>query len=149
MLRNTLRLHRGVGLLLWLALSMAPWVGRLHQVLHAPGWHAPHGTTVATLHGHAGGHAHDIWREHDRNDCRLLDHLALADGLCSNAQQQLPSSNPSAQVAAHSPGVQLVRLRDFEARAPPAARWAESAPASMHCTLQARPARHGQAVGCA
>ncbi|GAA4421283.1 hypothetical protein [Acidovorax lacteus] len=119
MVRDTPRLHRGVWLLLWLALCMAPWVGRLHQVLHAPGGHTPHGTTVAMPHGHAGEHAHDIWHGHDSNDCRLLDHLALADALCSTALQQPPSSDPGAQVAAHSPGVLLVRLRGFEARAPP------------------------------
>lgn len=107
-------------LALWLVLCLAPWLGRMHQVLHAPApaptaAHAP----VGGAHALPGGH--DLWHHTQGSDCLLWDHLALADALCSTVPPL--ASPPVAPLAAEPPWASVLPApwRGFEARAPPTA----------------------------
>lgn len=124
-------LARAAWLLLWLALCLAPWVGRMHQVLHVPGMHgqalqpgaAAPGPTADAGIGHTATHTppqtRTPWHAHHGSDCLLFDHLALADALCSTVQALAAVPPQAVRVAWQPTGVQPLRLRGFEARAPP------------------------------
>lgn len=124
----------------WLALAcamvLAPMLGRMHQVVHAPGlwaqgiaasWaatHAPHGHAQA--HGHAAAAdfadtPHALFASHAGADCQLLDHLLLAGALLGGLPAQVHALPGNAVVAPAARQYSARRLAAFLARAPPPA----------------------------
>ena len=106
----------------WLALAvvLAPALGRMHEVLHAPllpERHAPQ----AVPHAHQHAHGVAAWfGEHTQAQCLVLDQLG--HGVASPAplvlaSQSLPAHPPAWTSTAHLlPALRTV----FLARAPPA-----------------------------
>ena len=104
----------------WLALALvvAPALGRMHQVLHAPG--LPQAHTPVHTHAHAlHEDAHDLFGEHSVLECLVFDQLGhgcddqLAPALIAHA---LPNAAP---VWSTDPAALPAALSVFEARAPP------------------------------
>ncbi|MDH0372132.1 hypothetical protein N7340_10140 [Comamonas aquatica] len=110
----------------WLALAvvLAPALGRMHEVLHAPllpERHAPQ--AVPHAHQHAHQHAHGVaawFGEHTQAECLVLDQLghgAASPAPLVLASQSLPAHPPAWTSTAHLlPAPRTV----FLARAPPA-----------------------------
>lgn len=102
----------------WLALVLvvAPALGRMHEVLHAPG--LPQAQVMAA--SHAPTHdVHDLFGEHSALECLTLDQLSHGDSgptalampcLVLPHSQPVWSANP-----AHLPTADAL----FQARAPP------------------------------
>lgn len=98
----------------WLALALvvAPALGRMHEVLHAPG--------LPTAHADAGhGAAHDLFGEHLALECLVFDqlghgndHVPAAVQMAHTAPQATPLWHPDPAAVSAAPAV-------FEARAPP------------------------------
>ena len=140
--RHLRRLRPAQAALAWLllALVIAPTLGRLHQVVHAPAlehMHAGHAhglpaalwTAAEGAAPHASGNSHDhghvlehlLWAQHAPEDCLLLDQLALGDALCS-ATQALPAAVPAqAPLPQHAGRSAAPHVALFQARGPPAA----------------------------
>lgn len=106
----------------WLALAvvLAPALGRMHEVLHAPllpERHAPQ----AVPHAHQHAHGVAAWfGEHTQAQCLVLDQLghgAASPASLVLASQSLPAPPPAWTSTAHLlPAPRTV----FLARAPPA-----------------------------
>jgi hypothetical protein len=125
-------------MLAWLMaalLLVAQGLGLAHRVAHAPGLgqavagvaapgHAQ-GRDQAHAHAHAHAHATTRWadgHEADTAECRLIDELAHADGLCDVvwATARAPQSS---EVVAAAPAVapRVGSASAYLARAPPQA----------------------------
>lgn len=105
------------GWLAW-ALVLAPALGRMHEVLHAPTPSAAHAQTSS--HHHSAGHGISAWfAGYDDLDCQVLDQLA--HGLDTppatwTAAHSLPQSRSLAPIAWH---LLPTTAPVFLARAPP------------------------------
>lgn len=111
----------------WLALALvlAPALGRLHQVVHAP-------LATAALHAHAASLAvqgtgqvvdvsHGLFASHAGADCLLLDQQLLGGALLATAQASPLVHAPLHALPAHptTARVGARRLWACLARAPP------------------------------
>lgn len=100
----------------WLAMALvvAPALGRMHEVLHAPG--LPH----AHAANHAAGHdAHDLFGEHSALECLVLDQLGHGcdfSPCIALLAQTLPQAAP---IWSTDPAALPAATTVFEARAPP------------------------------
>lgn len=118
------RLRRRLALgWLVLALVLAPALGRMHQVVHAPGLPAFDGHAHGQEHGASAlaDALHALFAGHAHADCQVLDQqtlagpwLAQALPLAQAAPQGLPVGACPAQPPARPPS-------PFHARAPPLA----------------------------
>ena len=102
----------------WLALALvvAPALGRMHEVLHAPGLPQAHATTASHVHSHG---VYDLFGEHSALECLALDQLSHGhDGpaIHHHLWQALPHSLPVWSVA---PEQLPTAFALFQARAPP------------------------------
>lgn len=109
----------------WLALAvvLAPALGRMHEVLHAPLSLTAHPALQATAHAPESAHAHGVatwFGEHTQAQCLVLDQLghgAASPAPLVLASQSLPAHPPAWTSTAHLlPAPRTV----FLARAPPA-----------------------------
>lgn len=119
--------HRLALAWLLLALVLAPTLGRMHQVLHAPGGVA-HALAPGHAHGGAespgaGQHAldalHALFAGHGAADCQVLDQQTLVGAALGQAPA-LPQAQPQPPpvgAPAAAPGTR--RATPFHARAPP------------------------------
>lgn len=101
----------------WLALVLvvAPALGRMHEVLHAPGLPQAHSAAFS----HASHDAHDLFGEHSALECLALDQLShAADGHTAPAivWHALPFNMP---VWCTDPAALPATTAVFQARAPP------------------------------
>ena len=101
----------------WLALAlvMAPALGRMHEVLHAPAMPHAHSANAS----HTSHDAHDLFGEHSLLECLAFDQLTHgADGATAStiAWHALPFSTP---VWSSDPAALPAALAVFHARAPP------------------------------
>lgn len=101
----------------WLALVLvvAPALGRMHEVLHAPGLPQAHSAALS----HASHDTHDLFGEHSALECLALDQLShAADGHAAPAMvwHALPFSRP---VWCTDPAALPATTAVFQARAPP------------------------------
>ncbi|RYF27043.1 MAG: hypothetical protein EOO33_05925 [Comamonadaceae bacterium] len=119
------------------ALVLAPMLGRMHQVVHAPGlwaqgaaasWAAthahPHAHTAVPAHAPAAASAdtpHALFASHAGADCQLLDQLLLASALLGSLPAQAHALPGDAPVAPTARPHGTRRLAAFLARAPPLA----------------------------
>lgn len=98
----------------WLALALvvAPALGRMHEVLHAPG--LPQAHAASSSH-----HAHDVFGEHSMLECLAFDQLTHGfEGSTGPtlAWHALPHSAP---VWSTDPAALPAATAVFQARAPP------------------------------
>ena len=101
--------------LVW-ALVVAPALGRMHEVLHAPA--LPH-AHVASTHSHADKHVHDAFGAHSQLECLVFDQLGHGSNhtpAIALIAYALPNAVPvwisDATALPQAPAA-------FEARAPP------------------------------
>ena len=100
----------------WLALALvvAPALGRMHEVLHAPG--LPQAHVHQSLHD-----AHDLFGQHSELECLVFDQLGHGCDY-QPAALQVPQALPhTAPVWSHDPAALPAAFAVFEARAPPSA----------------------------
>jgi len=107
-------------------LVLAPLLGRMHQVVHAPGLGGVAAIAQEAGHAHApfvpvqAGHAHHaLFAGHTGSDCQLLDQQLLGSALLLSLAVQIhapPAAPPAHSIAAHHA---VRRLPAFRARAPP------------------------------
>lgn len=128
----------------WLALVLvvAPLLGRMHQVVHAPGWSgAPAAWMAHPAHGHGDLHLaqapaaaqgvdgaatsgstdtpHALFASHAGADCQLLDQQLLGGALLAGLVVLEHASPPGPALAPATAPVDVRRLPAFLARAPP------------------------------
>lgn len=123
-------MHRMTGplrvrLALWwlvLALVLAPTLGRMHQVVHAPalGGAVAHTHAAAEPAGDAVDAPHALFSGHAGSDCQLLDQQLLGGAPLTLALALPPALPDAAPVAQASLPAGARWLSPFQARGPPA-----------------------------
>ena len=110
----------------WLLVALllaAQAFGLAHRIEHAPGDAQrvrAHGEDPATAQ--PGGHSAVAAGGHQRGDvdCRLIDQLGHADGLCGTAPSAHVPALATSHAAARAAGMELLAPRAaYQARAPP------------------------------
>ncbi len=96
---------------LCMAVALAPWLGTLHQVLHAP---------AQESRAEAGHPLHPLFADHaSAADCLAFDQLSHAEGLPTTAASWAPAAVTQGPAWQAAPAAAPAQPAPYRARAPP------------------------------